>query len=56
MLVEGKWLDNITCPKCRNRHPKEITCEQAKAIADKQREERELWEEQLLAECTDPNT
>ena len=33
MMVNGKWMDNITCPRCRFRHPSELTCEEARLAA-----------------------
>ena len=29
MMVNNKWEDNISCKKCRYRHPSTITCEKA---------------------------
>lgn len=37
MMVNGKWLDNTTCKRCRFRHPPELTCAQAQVIAEKDR-------------------
>ena len=34
MLVNDKWHDNITCPRCRFRHPPGIECTEASAMAD----------------------
>lgn len=39
MMVLGVWHDNITCPKCRFRHPAILTCKLAKAHAEAAREE-----------------
>ena len=40
MMVDGKWLDNITCKKCRMRHPAEVTCVRAALIAAESAAER----------------
>lgn len=49
MNVNGKWFENITCKKCRNRHPAELSCEESKKIADEMKLEREQckakWEQ-----------
>jgi DNA-directed RNA polymerase subunit RPC12/RpoP len=34
-------VENITCPRCRHRHPASRSCEEAKRLADLAREERE---------------
>jgi hypothetical protein len=34
MLINGKYLENITCPRCRWRHPAELSCTGAAAHAD----------------------
>jgi len=41
MMINGVWFDNITCPRCRKRHPENITCKYAKSVADENKEERE---------------
>lgn len=41
MMVDGKWLDNITCKRCRRRHPAEISCARAKEIAAQAAKERD---------------
>ena len=41
MLINGEWLENISCKKCHNRHPAEITCKESKKIADEMKLERE---------------
>lgn len=33
MMIDGKWMDNITCPHCRYRHPAELSCEDAELAA-----------------------
>ena len=33
----GKMLDNITCKRCRHRHPAEWSCEKAALIAEADR-------------------
>lgn len=33
MMVNGKWLRNITCPGCGYRHPPELGCVEAMEIA-----------------------
>jgi predicted metal-dependent hydrolase len=34
-------MNNITCPRCRHRHPPNVTCEQAARRAQILRDERE---------------
>lgn len=29
MMVDGIWVDNITCKECGHRHPPNMTCEEA---------------------------
>lgn len=33
MMVNGVWRPNITCPRCRFRHPAELHCAEAERIA-----------------------
>jgi len=33
MMINGVHRDNITCRACRHRHPDDVSCAQAKAIA-----------------------
>lgn len=33
MLINGEWLPNITCPRCRFRHPAQLHCREAEAHA-----------------------
>jgi LmbE family N-acetylglucosaminyl deacetylase len=37
MMVNGVWYDNMTCPRCRHRHPGHITCNDATQLAMAQR-------------------
>lgn len=40
MLVDGVWMENVTCPACRYRHPTQLTCAEAKEQALKLRSQR----------------
>jgi hypothetical protein len=33
MFINGAWEANVTCPRCRNRHPARLECAEAAAIA-----------------------
>lgn len=33
MIIDGVWVDNITCKRCRRRHPASVTCEVAREVA-----------------------
>ncbi len=35
MIINGVWKENITCPRCKYRHPPEFTCAEADAHARK---------------------
>ena len=35
MMVDGMWMTNVTCPRCRHRHPAELSCEAARSYAAK---------------------
>lgn len=37
MMIDGKWVENITCPGCRFRHPSSISCGEAAKQAEQQR-------------------
>jgi len=37
MMVNGKWLENISCKTCRYRHPAELSCSEAADIAQAER-------------------
>lgn len=37
MIVDGKHVPNISCSKCGFRHPQNLTCEQARMHAYRQR-------------------
>ncbi len=37
MLIDGHWAPNITCPRCRWRHPAAMSCADAKARAEAER-------------------
>jgi hypothetical protein len=37
VIVDGKYLPNITCRRCRWRHPAELTCAAAAQIAERDR-------------------
>lgn len=50
MMVAGKWLDNTTCRKCKQRHPPSISCLLAKSIADEQAAERDEMTDQEFIE------
>lgn len=39
MLIFGKWKDNITCKRCRYRHPADVTCKLAREVAHANRRE-----------------
>lgn len=39
MMVNGVWYENITCLRCKRRHPAELSCAEAKAIAAKNKPE-----------------
>lgn len=39
---------NITCPRCRHRHPASLSCEEAKRLADEARAAREAVPEALI--------
>lgn len=39
--ITGMWVDNITCSKCRARHPGAWSCAQAADVAAVQRQVRE---------------
>lgn len=43
--------ENITCPKCRHRHPADRSCAEAKRLADQAREARERYYAQEEAEA-----
>lgn len=55
MLVEGKWLDNVTCKRCRMRHPAELTCTRAQMIAQAARIEPPLEPDdfEVAMDCID---
>jgi hypothetical protein len=42
MMVDGKWINNITCPRCKHRHPAGLTCSEARAISDEARRASEV--------------
>lgn len=41
MMILGINFPNITCPKCRFRHPAAFTCEAAKLYIETERAQRE---------------
>jgi hypothetical protein len=54
---QGRWHDNVTCKKCRRRHPAVWPCEHAAAVAATYqpavpflplRDEREEWLEAFI--------
>lgn len=45
MLVNGVWIDNITCPRCRRRHPAELSCDSARLSAESTRRKRQQLSE-----------
>lgn len=36
MMINGTWEENITCPRCRARHPARLTCLEAGAFAKRE--------------------
>lgn len=50
MQINGQWVENITCRLCNHRHPASITCSEAKAIAQKDREDEAACETGLTKE------
>lgn len=52
MLVDGKWMPNHTCPRCRYRHPKELTCLQALEAATSARAESQTCQCELCGRET----
>jgi hypothetical protein len=44
MMINGKWYDNISCPKCRYRHPAGLSCHAAAAAAQIDRDRRKAFE------------
>lgn len=42
--ITGVWLENITCPTCRHRHPAIWTCKIARAMRDANREQAQARE------------
>lgn len=53
---QGVWHENVTCPKCRRRHPAAWTCERASKVAatyrpeqpSKPLDDREEWLEAFI--------
>lgn len=41
MMIDVKWTDNVSCSRCRFRHPANLDCRGAERIAAKNRAERE---------------
>lgn len=39
-MVDGTWVENTTCKRCRHRHPATIDCAEAKLLACKAAAER----------------
>jgi len=37
MLINGVWHNNITCPKCKYRHPEVVSCSTAAFVAESAR-------------------
>lgn len=37
MMIDGKHYTNVTCGRCRFRHPPQFTCEQARKAAETNR-------------------
>lgn len=37
MMIDGKHYNNVTCGRCRFRHPPQFTCEQARKAAEANR-------------------
>lgn len=35
MLINGEWEPNVTCQKCRYRHPAGLTCKESREYAKK---------------------
>lgn len=51
MIIDGVWMDNISCRKCRHRQPAGVTCALAREVAatgsnraDAERVLAEEWE------------
>lgn len=42
MIINGRYVPNITCPKCGFRHPESERCVDMEAVAKIARLEREL--------------
>lgn len=43
MFIDGKYRENITCQKCRHRHPADILCHEAKRLAELAKENRQIF-------------
>jgi hypothetical protein len=43
MLIDGIWHDNITCPRCKHRHPALLSCIAARELATAAQQERERF-------------
>lgn len=41
MLINGQWVDNVTCPRCKQRHPAITSCAEAQQLAEVYARERE---------------
>lgn len=42
MIINGQHLPNITCRRCKRRHPVSLACAESKAAADRSRPEQAL--------------
>ena len=55
MMTDKGYLPNITCPRCRFRHPDAISCDEAERIAAANRSQRgytvRLTWEQFIEVC-----
>lgn len=51
MFINGRVVPNITCPYCRFRHPYNLTCAEAAAIAEAAREAPEPTSPAGVAAC-----
>jgi hypothetical protein len=36
MIIDGKYVPNVYCGRCRWRHPADLTCAQAQEVVDSQ--------------------
>lgn len=41
MLINGVLYENITCPQCKHRHPKEFSCSYSAEVARRAKDTRQ---------------